>query len=125
MAELKFKIGDEVFVDGPIYQSANGTLTRGAAQKVSTKIKKVAERGAHPYAVEDVYGWFNPEAIKPKLTIQVGDEVKVLKAITYGGKSVSLRFPTYKVISLVDDKATITHFNTQTIVVNAYNLKKI
>ena len=125
MAELKFKVGDKVFVNGTIYQSANGTLSWGKSDKIISTIKKVAARGAHPYAVEDIYGWFNPEAIKPILEVAVGDKVKVMKAFTYSGKSVTLRYQDYVITELIDDKATVTHNNAQTLVVNAYNLKKI
>lgn len=125
MAELKFKVGDKVFVNGIIYQSANGTLTKGKAEKLHSTVKRVAQNAPHPYAVEGLYGWFEEKELKPELTVQIGDKVKVRKPITYGGKTVSLRYPDYIITNIVDDKATITHNQAQTIVVSAYNLEKI
>lgn len=127
MAELKFKLGDKVIVNGAMYLSANGTLTKKTVSNQKSVITKIAEKGAHPYAVDNIYGWYNESALKkaPEITVKVGDKVKVLHAITYHGNKIPLRYKDYEVISLEDDKAIITHNNAQTITINAVNLEKI
>lgn len=127
MAALKFQVGDRVRVTGPIYQSANGTLTKGSLDKQIAVISKIASKGAHPYAVEGIFGWFNEAQITkiPQIAVKVGDTVKVLKPITYHGQRIVLKYNDYVVTDLVEDKATITHNHVQTVVVNATNLEKI
>ena len=70
MAELKFKVNDKVVVNGPIYQSANGTLTNGEVQNKLFTIRKAVENAAHPYMMNGIFGWFNENevnAIKTKV----------------------------------------------------------
>lgn len=125
MAELEFKVGDAVFVSGTIYQSANGTLTFGEAPKTVSKIKRTAPKGAHPYAIEDIYGWFDIKSVKKALDLQVGDKVQVIKSLSYHNKRLDLKYKDYVITNLDGDKATITHNNVQTVIVNAYNLEKL
>lgn len=125
MAELQFQVGDKVFVSGKIYQSANGTLTFGDSPKITSTIKKVAPKGAHPYAVEDIYGWFDINSVKPALDLEVGDTVSIIKPVSYYGQKLALRYKEYEITALVDDKVTVSYHNLQTVVVNAYNLEKL
>lgn len=125
MAELEFKIGDDVLVSGTVYQSANGTLAFGEVPKTVSKIKRVAPKGAHPFAVEDVYGWFNAESVKPVLDLKVGDKVHLIRPRSYHDKILHLKYKDYTITKLEDDKATVTHNDLQTVIVNAYNLEKI
>lgn len=127
MADLKFKVGDKVLVTGPIYQSANGTLTSGEAKNRLARIRKVAVNAAHPYMIEGIFGWFTEASVKEyvEIPVEINDKVKVLKPITYNGQKVILRYKDYVVEELIGDKAKITHNHVQTIVVNAYNLEKI
>lgn len=127
MAELKFKIGDNVIVNGPVYQSANGTLTSGEIKNQLYTIEKAVERAAHPYMVKGVFGWFNESQLKKVIPIpvEINDKVKILHPVSYSGKKVVLRYKDYVVEELVGDKAIITHNHVQTIAVNAYNLEKI
>ena len=127
MAELRFKLGDKVLVNGIMYQSANGTLTKKTVKNQKSVITRVAEKGAHPYAVDNVYGWFNEGSLKklPEITVKVGDKVKVLNPMSYNGNRITLRYADYTITSLDDDKAVITHNHAQTLTVNAVNLQKI
>jgi len=126
MAELKFTIGDAVVVSGPVYQSANGTLTKGEIKNQVHTIEKAIERAAHPYMVKGIFGWFNEEQLKKYIPIpvEINDTVKVKTPVSYGGKKLALRYSDYVVKELIEDKAVVTH-GTQTITVNAYNLEKI
>lgn len=56
MASFKFKPGDVVLINGDIYQSANGTLKGKKLENYKGTIKKIAEKGAHPYAIEGMWG---------------------------------------------------------------------
>lgn len=125
MAE--FKIDDKVVVNGPIYQSANGTLTKGEVKNQVGIIEKALERAAHPYMIKGLYGWFNEAQLKKILPIpvEIGDKVRVLKPFTYNGKKIVLRYKDYVVDELIGDKAVVTHNHVQTLAVNAFNLEKI
>lgn len=56
MAELKFKLGDKVIVNGIMYQSASGTLEKTRVSNRTAVITKVAEKAIHPYAIDHIYG---------------------------------------------------------------------
>lgn len=56
MAALKFQVGDTVFINGPMYMSANGTLIKKTVKNQKAVIAKIAEKGAHPYMMHDMYG---------------------------------------------------------------------
>ncbi len=56
MAGLQFKIDDRVIVNGPIYQSANGNLTKGEVKNQSGIIEKAVEKAAHPYMIKGLFG---------------------------------------------------------------------
>lgn len=124
---MKFQAGQKVILNGPIYQSANGTLTKGTAENKLCIIRKVAENAAHPYMIEGTYGWFNEDEFseyKP-IPVEINDFVKILKPITYSGQKFVKRYDVYVVRELIGDKATVSHNGVQTVVVNAYNLEKV
>lgn len=126
MKILKFKIGDSVIAKGNFYQSANGTLLGGKITKKVGSIKKVAEKGSHPYKIDTIDGWFNENSIfEYKVPeVSVGDKVLLIKNENYARKPI--KFSTgivYDLISIDDDLAIID-FNGITIRVNVYNLKK-
>ena len=127
MAETKLQIGDTVIVNGPVYQSANGTLTKGEIKNQLHTIEKAVERAAHPYMVKGIFGWFDAKELKKviPIPIEVNDKVKVLKPVSYSGKRLVLRYKDYIVQELIGDKAVISHNNAQTLIVNAFNLEKI
>ena len=99
MTKFKFKPGDTVGITGKIYQSANGTLTGKTLSNFKGTIKKIAEKAAHPYAIEGMWGWFDEKELKPYIAppeIFAGDKVNIQSA-----------------------KGTLSF------VVNIYNLKKV
>lgn len=57
--------------------------------------------------------------------IKVGDNVTVLNNITYDGKSFKTWHKTYKVISLVNDRAVIGVNGVVTAAINIKNIKKV
>lgn len=124
---LKFKVGDKVLVSGPVYQSANGTLTSGEVKEKLVVVRKALENAAHPYMMTGIFGWFKEEQIKEykEIPVEINDKVKILKPISYSGKKLVLRYKDYVVQELIGDKATVTHNHVQTVIVNAYNLEKI
>lgn len=52
MADLKYKVGDKVWAEGKVFQSANGTLEAKPIKRQLATIRKVAEKGKHPYMIE-------------------------------------------------------------------------
>ena len=124
---LKFKIGDNVIAKGKYYQSANGTLLGGEVEKLKGTIRKAASKGAHPYMLDTLFGWFDEKSLSEyKIPeVQVGDEVKLIRNENYSHKPIKLSLGNiYIVKEINDDKATIEK-NNFVFVVNAYNLKKI
>lgn len=127
MAELKFQIGDKVFINGTYYQSANGTLVGGTANKKILEIDRIAANAAHPYHVKGISGWFMEDALKKYEVppFNVGDEVKVINPITYGNKPFKTWYNTYDVLAMDFDRITIGKKGTIAAVVNAKNLQKV
>lgn len=60
----KFKIGDEVIINGPLYKSANAAKASGSVKNKKTKITLYAEGTMHPYNTTGYLGWMNEEDIK-------------------------------------------------------------
>ena len=126
MAELKFQIGDKVVVNGWMYLSANGTLTKQLVSNKVGTITRIAEKGAHPYAIDNVYGWYNEPALKKytEISVKVGDYVKLIRNITYGGKKFTPSYTVYQLLELDGEKASLGLNGKVSVVVNAYNLIK-
>ncbi len=128
MKEFKFKPGDEVLITGKIYQSANGTLYGKTLNKFKATIKKIAEKGAHPYAIEGMWGWFDEKELSPYVAppeISVGDKVKLIKNETYNHKKIVLSpYIDYQVNNIEDNKVYVS-FRDTNFIVDIYNLKKI
>lgn len=61
---MKFKIGDEVIVNGELYRGSNDTTPAGRVTEKTTKITRVAEGARHPYNTTGDLGWMNEEDIK-------------------------------------------------------------
>lgn len=129
MKEFKFKPGDTVWVSGPVYQSANGTLIGKTLDKQKACIKKVAEKAAHPYAIEGMWGWFNEKSLKPYIAppeLEIGTKVTLIKNETYNHTQIKLSpHITYEVIAVDEDKVKICFNGTIKYTVSIYNLKKI
>lgn len=127
MADFKFKPGDEVMITGKIYQSANGTLTGKTLKRYKGTVKKIAEKAAHPYAIEEMWGWFNENELKPYVAppkFEIGDKVKLIKNITYSGNKFVPKRDIYELLKVEDDKAYIGINGVQSSIVSIFNLKK-
>lgn len=61
---MKFKIGDEVIVNGELYRGSNDTTPAGRVTNKTTKITRVAEGAKHPYNTTGDLGWMDEEDIK-------------------------------------------------------------
>lgn len=61
---MKFKIGDEVIVNGELYRGSNDTTPAGRVTDKTTKITRVAEGSKHPYNTTGDLGWMDEEDIK-------------------------------------------------------------
>lgn len=57
--EMKFKIGDQVIINGDLYSSANSTAPSGKVQNKVTKITRVVDGALHPYNTTGDLGWMN------------------------------------------------------------------
>lgn len=61
---MKFKIGDEVIINGELYRGSNDTTPAGRVTNKTTKITRVAEGAKHPYNTSGDLGWMDEEDIK-------------------------------------------------------------
>lgn len=83
--EPKFKVGDEVIVNGSLYRTANASKPAGSVKNKKTKITRYADGTMHPYNTTGDLGWMNEEDIEPvnpepqpePETFKVGDKVKI------------------------------------------------
>lgn len=78
----KFKVGDKVIIDGPLYSSSNASSPVGSVSNKTTNITRVANGAAHPYNTTGDLGWMNEANIRyaeePKpgtLKYKIGDSV--------------------------------------------------
>lgn len=132
-----YALGDVVEFAGNVHYTnsyASGVArncTAGQAEVTAVNLK-----GEHPYHLVgingcSVYGWVNAEAIKTKAeakpvnTIIAGDKVKVLKAITYTGKSFKVWHDVYDVIQVNGDRVVIGKGKTVTCAINMANIKEV
>lgn len=89
-SELKFKVGDKVYIEGPLYVSSNEAAASGHCSGKVTEITRVKVGAAHPYNTTGDLGWMDessvkayeepvkPEPVKPVVTeIRPGDSVIV------------------------------------------------
>lgn len=87
----KFKEGDKVVINGPLYVSSTAINATGNVSNKVTEIVLVAKNTAHPYNTTGYLGWMNESDIKlyeePKPTpaptpskpaLNVGDTVKIV-----------------------------------------------
>ena len=86
----KFKEGDKVVINGPLYVSSTALNATGNVSNKVTNIVLVAKNTAHPYNTTGYLGWMNEKDIKlyeepkptpkptPSTTLQVGDTVKIV-----------------------------------------------
>ena len=86
----KFKEGDKVVINGPLYVSSTALNATGNVSNKVTNIVLVAKNTAHPYNTTGYLGWMNEKDIKlyeepkptpkptPSTTLNVGDTVKIV-----------------------------------------------
>ena len=87
----KFKEGDKVVINGPLYGSSTALNATGNVSNKITNIVLVAKNTAHPYNTTGYLGWMNekdiklyeepkptPEPTPSKPTLNVGDTVKIV-----------------------------------------------
>lgn len=61
---MKFKIGDEVIINGELYKGSNEMTPAGRVTNKTTKITRIAEGARHPYNTTGDLGWMDEEDIK-------------------------------------------------------------
>lgn len=84
--ELKFNVGDKVYIEGPLYVSSNAGEATGHCGGKETKITRVNPGSAHPYNTTGDLGWMDESSIKkieepkpaPSTGLQVGDKVRII-----------------------------------------------
>lgn len=87
----KFKEGDKVVINGPLYASSTALNASGNVSNKTTEIVLVAKNTAHPYNTTGYLGWMNEKDIKlyeepkptpaptpSKPTLNIGDTVKII-----------------------------------------------
>lgn len=87
----KFKEGDKVVINGPLYVSSTAINATGNVSNKVTEIVLVAKNTAHPYNTTGYLGWMNEKDIKlyeepkptpaptpSKPTLNIGDTVKII-----------------------------------------------
>lgn len=125
-----FKIGSKVIINGKLYASSNALLSSNSVSNKITYITRYAEGAKHPYNTTGDLGWMDEASIKaydgePIEVIKVGDKVKVLKAVTYEGKTFTKWYSSYDVIQVSGDRIVIGRGRTITAAVNKINLQKV
>lgn len=61
--DSKFKIGDEVIINGPLYVSSTASSPAGYVTNKKTKITRVAKGTSNPYNTAGDLGWMREESI--------------------------------------------------------------
>ena len=102
----KFKIGDKVTINGPLYTSSTAASPSGSIENRVTTITRVAANTAHPYNTTGDLGWMNESSITiynepapqpapqpaPSAGLNVGDTVKIVgtgNGSSYGGSNTA------------------------------------
>ena len=131
--KFKFNIGDKVVISGPLYRSSTATSASGSISKKVTNITRRVD-AKHPYNTTGDLGWMDESSITlysesastpVDTTIKKGDKVKVLKAVTYTGKTFKTWYSKYDVLEVSGDRVVIGIGRTVTAAVNKVNLKKV
>lgn len=128
--EYKFNIGDQVIINGNLYRSASATSAAGSVRNRTTYITRRVD-ALHPYNTTGDLGWMNEEDIRLTSSganttqLKKGDKVRVLKAITYTGKTFKCWYSKYDVIEVSGDRIVIGIGKVVTAAVHRRNLEKI
>ena len=62
---LKYSVGDDVLINGPLYANSNATSATSSVKNRSTKITRVAIGAKHPYNTTGDLGWMDESSISP------------------------------------------------------------
>lgn len=71
---MKFKIGDEVILNGYIYVSSNATTPARKIENYKTKITRIAQGSKHPYNTTGDLGWCDENSltlVKDKYEVEI------------------------------------------------------
>lgn len=71
---MKFKIGDEVILNGYIYVSSNAITPTRKIENYKTKITRIAQGSRHPYNTTGDLGWCDENSltlVKDKYEVEI------------------------------------------------------
>ena len=71
---MKFKIGDEVILNGYIYVSSNATTPTRKIENYKTKVTRIAQGSRYPYNTTGDLGWCDENSlsfIKDKYEVEI------------------------------------------------------
>lgn len=128
--KLKFKMGDKVVINGPLYKSSTAEKSTSSVKNKITTITRIAIGAKHPYNTTGDLGWMNESSItlyqEPKKTpIKKGDKVKVLTNLQFNGKPFRVWHKSYDVIQVSGTRIVIGRGKSVTAAVHVNNLEKI
>lgn len=122
---LKYKIGDEVIINGQLFQTSYGESAGKLVNNKKTKITRINEGGKYPYNTTGDLGWMSEDSIRlANDAIKVGDKVKVKKAIQYTGEPFNIYYDVYDVLEVKGDRIVIGIGKTVTTAINVKNIEK-
>lgn len=124
----EFKIGDRVIANGKLYKSSREMVASGSTKNRITTITRYVPGTLHPYNTTGDIGWMDADSFtlytEPIKVINKGDQVRVLKGITYTGTSFVRWYSTYDVFEVKGDRVVIGKNGTITAAVNINNIEK-
>ena len=92
---LKYKIGDSVIINGPLYVSSYASSPVGNVSNKKTTITRTAPGKAHPYNTTGDLGWMNESSISyagGSGEIGVGDRVVITGKYANSSEATSARY---------------------------------
>ena len=74
---MKYKIGDEVILNGELYYTANDIKPKSYAKDIKTKVTRIAPGTRHPYNTTGDRGWCDEKSLSPIIEPVVKKEVEI------------------------------------------------
>ena len=62
---LKYQVGDNVLINGPLYANSNAASATSSVKNKMTKITRIAIGAKHPYNTTGDLGWMDEKSISP------------------------------------------------------------
>lgn len=62
---LKYQVGDDVLINGPLYANSNAASATSSVKNKMTKITRIAIGAKHPYNTTGDLGWMDEKSISP------------------------------------------------------------